>query len=89
MGSGRGWLVGDWPSTGGVLKIGLRASSDGVLATKSELKMLASTCSMPDLFTVWFYLLILYCGLEEPILYLLWGLVDMFFGYNFPKPEPV
>jgi len=23
--------------------------------------------------------------LEEPILHLLWGLVDVFFGYNFPK----
>ena len=27
--------------------------------------------------------------LEQPILHLLWGLVDMFFGYNFPKPEPI
>jgi len=50
MGSGRGWLAGDWPSTGGALltllrRPGLRASSDGVLATKSERKMLASTCS--------------------------------------------
>jgi len=26
-----------------------------------------------------------YYTLEE--LHLLWGLVDMFFGYNFPKPE--
>jgi len=39
MGSGRGWLAGNWPSTGGVLNItaaawtGLRASSGGVLAT--------------------------------------------------------
>jgi len=23
------------------------------------------------------------------ILHLLWGLMDTFFGYNFPKPEPV
>jgi len=30
-----------------------------------------------------------YYRLEEPILHLLWGLVDMFFGYNFPKPEPM
>jgi len=50
MGSGRGWLAGGWPSTG----TGLRASSDGVLATKSESKMLASsrvhacTRSMPS-----------------------------------------
>jgi len=22
-------------------------------------------------------------------LHLLWGLVDTFFGYNFPKPEPM
>jgi len=46
MESGRGWLAGDWPSTGGVLNInarpGLRASTGGVLATKSERKMLAS-----------------------------------------------
>jgi len=27
--------------------------------------------------------------LEEPILHLLWGLVEMFFGYNFHKPEPI
>jgi len=27
--------------------------------------------------------------LKEPILHLLWGFVDMFFGYNFPKPEPM
>jgi len=26
---------------------------------------------------------------EQPILHLPWGLVDMFFGYNFPKPEPM
>ena len=38
MGSGRGWLAGDWPSTGGILNTG------GVLATKSERKMLASIC---------------------------------------------
>jgi len=48
MGSGHGWLVGDWPSTGAFLTLmrrpGLRASSDGVLATRSERKMLASTC---------------------------------------------
>ena len=47
-GSGRGWLAGDWASTGGILKLlrqsGLRASTGGVLATKSERKMLASTC---------------------------------------------
>ena len=38
MGSGRGWLAGDWPSTGGVLNITAvawtGASSDDVLATK-------------------------------------------------------
>ena len=50
MGSGRGCLASHWPSTGGILNItaaawtALRASSDGVLATKSERKMLASTC---------------------------------------------
>jgi len=48
MGSGRGWLAGDWPSTGAFSTLlwrpGLRASSDNVLATKSERKMLASTC---------------------------------------------
>ena len=49
MGSGRVWLAGDWPSTGEAFSTllrrpGLRASSDGVLATKSERKMLASTC---------------------------------------------
>ena len=48
MGSGRGWLAGDWPSTGAFLTLlrrpGLRASFDGVLATNSERKMLASTC---------------------------------------------
>jgi len=38
MGSGRGWLTGDWPSMGGILNItaarpGLRASTGGVLAT--------------------------------------------------------
>ena len=48
MGSGLGWLAGDWPSTGSVLDITAVAwtagSSDGVLATKSERKMLASTC---------------------------------------------
>ena len=27
--------------------------------------------------------------LEQPILHLLWGLDDTFFGYNFPKPEPI
>jgi len=47
-GNGRGWLAGDWPSTGAFSTLlrrpGLRASSDGVLATKSERKMLASTC---------------------------------------------
>jgi len=25
--------------------------------------------------------------LEEPILHLLWGVMDGFFGYNFPKPK--
>jgi len=30
-----------------------------------------------------------YYRLKEPILRLLWGLVDMFIGYNFPKPEPM
>jgi len=44
----RALLAADWRVTGGVLNIlrrpGLRASSDGVLATKSERKMLASTC---------------------------------------------
>jgi len=48
MGSGRGWLAGDWPSTGTFSTLlrwpGVRASSDGVLATISERKMLASTC---------------------------------------------
>ena len=27
--------------------------------------------------------------LKKPILHLLWGLVDRFIGYNFPKPEPM
>jgi len=57
MGSGRGWLAGDWPSTGEFSTLlrppGLLASSDGVLTTKIERKMLASTyaCtrSMPGL----------------------------------------
>ena len=48
MGSGRGRLAGDWPSTGAFSTLlrrpGLRDSSDGVLATKSKRKMLASTC---------------------------------------------
>jgi len=51
MGSGRGWLASDWPWTGGrevfstlLRQPGLRASTGGVLATKSEGKMLASTC---------------------------------------------
>jgi len=48
MGSGRGWLGGDWPSTGCVLNITAAAWTagfhGGVLATKSERKMLASTC---------------------------------------------
>jgi len=37
MGSGRGWLAGDWPSTGSFSTLlrrpGLRASTGGVLAT--------------------------------------------------------
>jgi len=39
MGSGRGWLAGDWPSTGGgafstlLRRPGLRASTGGVLVT--------------------------------------------------------
>jgi len=44
----RGWLAGDWPSTGAFSTLlrqsGLRASTGGVLVTKSERKMLASTC---------------------------------------------
>ena len=48
MGSGRVWLAGDWPSTGAFSTLlrqsGLRASNGGVLATKSEHLMLASTC---------------------------------------------
>ena len=27
--------------------------------------------------------------LEAHIVHLLWGLMYMFFGYNFPKPEPM
>jgi len=46
MESGRGWLASNWPTTGAFSTLlrrpGLRASSDGVLATKSERKMLAS-----------------------------------------------
>jgi len=47
--SGRGWLAGDWPSTGGVLNITAAVwiagfHTGGVLATKSERKMLVSTC---------------------------------------------
>jgi len=67
MESGRGWLTGDWPSTGAFSTLlrrpGLRASCDGVLATKSERKMLASihacTRSMPGL------LLRSICGTEN------------------------
>ena len=48
MGSARGWLAGDWPSTGAFSALlrwpGLRASTGGVLATQRERKMLASTC---------------------------------------------
>ena len=40
MGSGRGWLAGDWPSTGAFSTLlrrpGLRASTGGVLATKKR-----------------------------------------------------
>jgi len=47
-GSGRDWLAGDWPSRGAFSTLlrqsGLRSSTGGVLATKSEHKMLASTC---------------------------------------------
>jgi len=43
MGSGRGRLAGDWPTTGAISTLLRRPSSDGVLATKSERKMLAST----------------------------------------------
>ena len=47
-GSGRGRPAGDRPPTGGVLNITAAvwnaASTGGVLATKSEQKMLASTC---------------------------------------------
>jgi len=42
MGSGRGWLTGDWLSTGAFSTLlrrpGLRASSDGVLAKKANAK---------------------------------------------------
>jgi len=51
MGSWRGWLAADWPSTGGVLNITAVARTagfhyGGVLATQRERKMLAiaSTC---------------------------------------------
>jgi len=48
MGSGRGWLAGDWPSTGEFSTLlrqpGLRACTGGVLATKSERKMLVALC---------------------------------------------
>jgi len=44
---GRGWLAGNWPSTGGVLNITAAAWTagfhGGVLATYRERKMLAST----------------------------------------------
>jgi len=59
MGSGRGWLAGDWPSTGAFSTLlrqsGLRASTGGVLATKSERKMLVSTClySLYAWFILW------------------------------------
>jgi len=37
IGSGRGWLAGDWPSTGALSTLlrrpGLRVSTGGVLAT--------------------------------------------------------
>ena len=43
MGSGRGWLAGDWPSSL-LQQPGLQASTGGILATQRERKMLASTC---------------------------------------------
>jgi len=50
-GSGRGRPAGDRPPTGAFSTLlrqsGLRASTGGVLATKSERKMLASTCLYP------------------------------------------
>jgi len=53
MGSGRGWLASDWPSTGAFSALlrqpGLWASTGGVLATKSERKMLA-ICLVLSLF---------------------------------------
>jgi len=68
-GSGRGWLAGDWPSTGAFSTLlwrpGLRASSDGVVATKSERKMLASTC----LYSLYAWLLI--------FALILWHLTDI------------
>jgi len=49
MGSGHGWLAGDWPSTGGVLNITAAAWTAGFLWLRSGNKkrtqnMLASTC---------------------------------------------
>jgi len=58
MGSGRVWLAGDWLSMGAFSTLlrqsGLQASTGGVLATKSERKMLASTC----LYSLYAWLLI-------------------------------
>jgi len=65
MGSGRGWLAGDWPSTGAFSTLlrqsGLRASTDGVLATKSEHKMLASTC----LYSLYAWLIVSLLGVND------------------------
>ena len=61
MGSGRGWLAGDWPSMGAFSTLlrrpGLRASTGGVLATKSEQNvseyMLVLALCLVFLFTDW------------------------------------
>ena len=58
MGSGRGSLAGDWPSTGGVLNITAAAWTAGFLwrsRNKSERKMLASTC----LYSVYAWVMVL------------------------------
>jgi len=82
MESGRGWLTGDCLSTGAFLTLlqrpGLRASSDGVLATKSERKMLASAC-LYSLY-VWFICVIVMYFYGRPMELLLFFYLSSFFS---------
>jgi len=80
MGSGRGWLTGDWPSTGAFSTLlrrpGLRASSDGVLATNSERKMLAKSLY------AWFLYYSKPKNLKSPILVFLFLLCNLITKHN-------